>query len=86
MQTCANSEIMLGIVVLLGVLRGVRGIMLAYMWWTQLKIRFHSPDFSAQHRQVWQVWGTKAGPYLARVPLLQRGVGMAQSWFANVQR
>lgn len=52
MQMCANSEIMLGIVLVLGILRGVRGMMLAYMWWTQLKIRFHSPDFLQQHRQV----------------------------------
>lgn len=37
-------------------------------------------------QQVWHVWGAKAGPYLARVPLLQRGIGYAQAWFANVQR
>ncbi len=52
MQMCANSEIMLGFVMVLGILRGISGMMLAYMWWTQLKIRYHAPDFMQQHRQV----------------------------------
>lgn len=85
MQNCAVSEIFLGFSLVLALLHArSRNLFLLLGFWQLLKVRYFSPDFSIYHHRAWSMLDQKAGPYLARVPVLATPINFVKRWFLNV--
>ncbi|KAL4437116.1 hypothetical protein ABPG75_004255 [Micractinium tetrahymenae] len=81
-QASANMEIAMGFQFILVVFsQGIRGGMLAYVYWQNLRMRYWAPQSRPYHVQVWAALGAKAQPLLAMVPALQRYLDYAVRWF-----
>eukprot|EP00899_Mesostigma_viride_P013174 jgi/Mesvir1/21858/Mv04238-RA.1 len=61
-----------------------RQILVVFMYWNYLKMRFHGPESSYRHRQVWAVVGGKVAPVLRFLPFLNMPVEYVKRWFTTV--
>ena len=76
------SEVALGLQAALGPLRyGLAAALPAFVYWSQLRMRYWSPESRAYHLLAWQAVGPKVEPLLRMVPSLRRLVAVGQRWF-----
>ena len=82
LQFCATNEILLGFGLIVGILQsGLRGAMLAYVYFNSLRLRYWGPDSRAAHVAAWAALGARAAPLLDRVPPLRRYIDIVVNWF-----
>jgi hypothetical protein len=76
-------EITMGIQLALGVMKsGIRGAMLAYVLWNQLRLRYWAPESRPYHLQAWAAIEARVAPLLARAPPgLRAYIDMPIRWF-----
>jgi hypothetical protein len=76
-------EITMGIQLALGVMKsGIRGAMLAYVLWNQLRLRYWAPESRPYHLQAWRAIEARVAPLLARAPPgLRAYIDMPIRWF-----
>ncbi|KAK9806982.1 hypothetical protein WJX72_009425 [[Myrmecia] bisecta] len=80
----AAAEIGVGFLVIAALLSPPRNLLLVFLYWNFLRMRFYSPDAAAYHRQVWGSINMKVSPLLDRVPALRMPIGYVQRWFLNM--
>lgn len=80
----ASCEVALAFQCILRLFTRMRSIMLVFMCFNMLKMRYNSPDSKAYHVYVWQqIDGRVVQPYLLRyVPQLSYPIEMAKKYFA----
>ncbi|KAL4424798.1 hypothetical protein ABPG77_000838 [Micractinium sp. CCAP 211/92] len=81
-QASANLEITMGFQFIFVVFSmGIRGGMLAYVYWQNLRVRYWAPQSRPYHVQAWAALNAKAQPLLTMLPSLQRSLDYAVRWF-----
>ncbi|PSC75824.1 molecular chaperone [Micractinium conductrix] len=79
----ATTEIMLGFQVVLAVFsQGLRAVLLAYVYWNTLRLRFWAPESRPYHMQAWAGMHARFAPLLTRMPALERALDYPKRWFA----
>ncbi len=81
----ATCEVISFFQVLFRLFTRMRSVMLCFMFFNLLKMRYHSPDSQAYHRFVWQQVDAKfVQPYLLRfVPQAQKVIALIQAYFCK---
>ena len=83
----ANSEILLGPLLIFYLLTPQRSFIMAFLYWQLLRMKYHAPATSWYHRQIWEQLGQRVEPILHRfAPFLLPVLGYAKTWFTAVDR
>lgn len=81
LQFNAQSEIMLGFLLVVGILFPWRAPMLAFLVWQFLRMRFWSPDAAVYHRQVSLAWHSSRS--CSQSPALLLALMSSSCWGAH---
>lgn len=81
----ANIEIALGFQAVFAALSsGMRGMMMTYVLWNSLRMRYWSPESRPYHMQAWAAMHARVQPLLRMVPSLQRFLDYPIRWFQQL--
>ncbi|KAL3155350.1 hypothetical protein ABBQ38_010911 [Trebouxia sp. C0009 RCD-2024] len=80
----AGAEIGTGFLLIAMIFTARRAILLTFLYWNWLRMRYFSPDAATYHSMVWSLIDQKVGLYVRRVLILMTGLGYAQRWFLSV--
>lgn len=82
----AGAEIGTGFLLIVMIATPRRAILLTFLYWNWLRMRYFSPDAAAYHAQVWRLIDQKVSPYVRQIGPVQTAINYAQRWFLSVGR
>ncbi|GAQ90763.1 hypothetical protein KFL_006820010 [Klebsormidium nitens] len=80
----ANAEIGVGFSLLFQLLSPQRSFVQLFVYWNLLKIMYHAPPTSFNHRASWAAIQQRVQPLLQMVPAINTPLQYAQNWFQRV--
>lgn len=78
------TEVLMGFWLILLVLTPARQLLVCFVYWNFLRIRYLAPRSRASHVAAWSKVNAKTQPLRQSLPLLEKPVGFVQRWFNQV--
>ncbi|KAL0051302.1 hypothetical protein WJX82_005382 [Trebouxia sp. C0006] len=82
----AAAEIGTGFLLIVMLATQRRAILLTFLHWNWLRMRYFSPDAASYHSMVWGIIDQKVGPYIRQVSFLNTALRFGQRWFLSTGR